>query len=652
MPKYPSTETFDKCNTRELNRRQRMYYQEKELILTEKLALAENAYSTRESLDMTLEQAQLNRSEYDNIKRDLEEKRKYCFQMLLLPNQEIPKYPTPPSVKTRSSELDEEQVNYYLDKSKEVRQIETIRYHVYLTRLAQAVNEEEKEQCQIEGQDHEHLINKLQEKIRIALEEAIRKPKSAPQTSRESKEPPEGDYLDLERTLSTPQVLEVTKQRLEELIKQTSETKDNLTKEQQVVDENIKQNLESMGMIRHGPSEKVIEEENKTERKKVSPPALMIPQPQRERVTRTHVRSIGENSIPIRYSKELGRNGGIEQPTSTEARKSQNSALQTAKEFLNGNEYKNKRVEIDTPVGEPQQELDWDGLQEPLREPHTQPKESGYQTTRSTKTTPELRTKNSMQSKERIFQKKGQNLRNKVITMPWPPFTKIYKRKVGDSSNKIYSDEGMYGDEKDDLFAKEYCGSDQEVDLFDIICEHCHGDHMVMYCPYNPDRTLKQELEKQSPDRTRINVDYTVSTPCWNCNGKHYYRNCPEKEWHGQLEKAREQSDDLHLSLLYNSKGYARLHHLTQQQIQAIKRSQITPEPQNSTKSPYVRVHPEREEVENSRIKFKSPPRELRPPRKIMPPSTPKFDLGGMGQKSLTQEDGKTVDRRTECLGA
>ena len=106
--------------------------------------------------------------------------------------------------------------------------------------------------------------------MRIALEEAIRKPRSAPQTSRESKEPPEGDYLDLERTLSTPQVLEVTKQRLEELIKQTSETKNNLTKEQQVVDENIKQNLESIGMARHGPSEKVIEGEDKTERKRVS----------------------------------------------------------------------------------------------------------------------------------------------------------------------------------------------------------------------------------------------------------------------------------------------------------------------------------------------------------------------------------------------
>ena len=406
MPKYPSTETLDKCDTRELNRRQRMYYQEKELILTEKLALAENAYFTRESLDMTLEQAQLNRLKYDNMKRDLEGKRKYCSQMLLLPDQEIPKYPMPPSVKTPSSELDEEQVNYYLDKSEELRQIETIRYHVYLTRLTQAVNEEEKEQCQLEGLAHEQHVNKLQEKVRVALDEAVRKSKSVPKASRGSKEPPGGDYLDLERTLSIPQVLEVTKQRLEELIKQTSETKNNLTAEQQVVDENIKQNLESMGMARHGAKEDTIEEKGQKGGKEVNPLALMTPQPQRERVTRTHVRPIGENSIPIRYSKELGRNGGIEQPTSTEARKSQNSALQTAKEFLNGNEYKNKRVGVETPVGEPQQELDWDGLQEPLREPHTQSKESGYQTTRSTKRTPELRTNISMQSKKRTFQKK------------------------------------------------------------------------------------------------------------------------------------------------------------------------------------------------------------------------------------------------------
>ena len=157
-----------------------------------------------------------------------------------------------------------------------MRQIETIRYHIYLTHLTQAVNEGEKEQCQLEGLAHVQHINKSQEKVRIALDEAVKKSKSVPKASRESKEPLEGHYLDLE---STPQVLEVTKQRLEELIKQTSETKDNLIKEQQVVDENIKQNLESMGMVRHGPKEDTIEEK---ERKKVSPPTLMTPQTQRE----------------------------------------------------------------------------------------------------------------------------------------------------------------------------------------------------------------------------------------------------------------------------------------------------------------------------------------------------------------------------------
>ena len=69
-----------------------MYYQEKELILTEKLALAENAYFTRESVDMTLEQAQLNRLEYDNMKRDLEEKRNIvsrCYSFLIKKSRNI-----------------------------------------------------------------------------------------------------------------------------------------------------------------------------------------------------------------------------------------------------------------------------------------------------------------------------------------------------------------------------------------------------------------------------------------------------------------------------------------------------------------------------------------------------------------------------------
>ena len=91
-----------------------------------------------------------------------------------------------------------------------------------LLALLRQLIQTKKNNVKIEGQVHEHLINKLQEKVRIALEKAIRKPRSASQTSRESKEPLEGDYLDLERNTEYSSSLGVTKQRLEELIKETS----------------------------------------------------------------------------------------------------------------------------------------------------------------------------------------------------------------------------------------------------------------------------------------------------------------------------------------------------------------------------------------------------------------------------------------------
>ena len=71
-----------------------------------------------------------------------------------------------------------------------------------------------------------------------------------------------------------------------------------------------------------------------------------------------------------------------------------------------------------------------------------------------------------------------------VTTLPWPTSPKIYKRKTGDPVGKLYSDEAIYGDEKDDLFAKAAPFSSEEVDLFDTICEWCEGDHLVIYCPY------------------------------------------------------------------------------------------------------------------------------------------------------------------------
>ena len=85
-----------------------------------------------------------------------------------------------------------------------------------------------------------------------------------------------------------------------------------------------------------------------------------------------------------------------------------------------------------------------------------------------------------------------------------------------------------------------------------------------------------------------------------------------KKEWHGQLECARDQSEELHLSLLYNSKGYTRLHHLNQEQIKAIKESQLAPEPRNSTKTPYIDLGRDIEAIPEQ--EFKTPPPGMGPP--------------------------------------
>ena len=94
----------------------------------------------------------------------------------------------------------------------------------------------------------------------------------------------------------------------------------------------------------------------------------------------------------------------------------------------------------------------------------------------------------------------------------------------------------MYGDEKDDLYGQGECGSEMDIALFDLVCERCRGDHIKLYCPYNSEGDLKQKIPKRGPDQSSMPVNYVVSTPCWNCKGNHYYRDCPEKEWHGQLE--------------------------------------------------------------------------------------------------------------------
>ena len=209
---------------------------------------------------------------------------------------------------------------------------------------------------------------------------------------------------------------------------------------------------------------------------------------------------IGGNTIPIKYSKEIGRNGGIERPTSTEARQSQSNAVQTAKNFFEKQENIPRKERSISLNGAPMEELVWDYHDGTVQVPTTRSKEMAPDVVvgaQKEMNKQERRDISLAKGDRSSGKKKFTSLRplkeavrkptkqaHGVTTLPWPTSPKVYKRKTGDPSGKLYSDEAFYGDEKDDMFAKAPPYSSEEVDLFDIICEWCKGDHLVIYCPY------------------------------------------------------------------------------------------------------------------------------------------------------------------------
>ena len=190
MLRYPSMETLDETEFQELNKWQRLYYQRKEQTLTDKLTLAESVYFSREGQQMSLEQAQLCREEYDILKRELKRRRRICFHKLLLSSKEIPKYPALPSVRTPPPEMSQEWVNYYLDKQEELQKIQEKRYLAYLSLLAQATSEEEKEHIKAEGLLHEQRAEKLLKKISNGLEKKFKQQQPQMKSQRPREEGP------------------------------------------------------------------------------------------------------------------------------------------------------------------------------------------------------------------------------------------------------------------------------------------------------------------------------------------------------------------------------------------------------------------------------------------------------------------------------
>ena len=84
------------------------------------------------------------------------------------------------------------------------------------------------------------------------------------------------------------------------------------------------------------------------------------------------------------------------------------------------------------------------------------------------------------------------------------------------------------------------------------------------------------------------------------------------------MEWAKEQSDDLHLQLLINSGGYARLNKLNEQQKREIRNSRPKPREETPTKSPYREVDSKRRRIEPEVSPFKKPLNGNLPPQRTL----------------------------------
>ena len=285
--------------------------------------------------------------------------------------------------------------------------------------------------------------------------------------------------MDLEQPENVPVVCQISRHELDLMFGTGMTPTSNMPSPQKIMDEKIPEILKESRVTTP------ISDESKKKKEELPPEEK--PLPQREKIKKTHVSSIGGNTIPIKYSKEIGRYGGIERPTSTEARQSQKNAVQAAENFFGKQENTPQKERSTSLNGVPVEELAWDYHDGSIQVPTTKSEKTALDVVVGTqkRMNTQERTDTSPSKGDRSYgRRKFTSLRpfkevvkrqvkqvHGVKTLPWPSSPKIYKRKTGDPMGKICSDETIYGNEKDDLFAKAAPCSSEEVDLFDTICE-------------------------------------------------------------------------------------------------------------------------------------------------------------------------------------
>ena len=509
----------------------------------------------------------------------------------------------------------------------------------HLQRMQEIKESEQQQRCHIPMAEYERRSKIQRQTIEYALSEKGKKPRpikippTEPQRPDHSKNvTPDPDYLDLVPMKPQSHSSDETKEpKSKRWTPEEEKVKDNKPSDVPTKPLQIKGNkrLPIEGPKTYAPKS---DPKRTPGQKQVVPYKPVWPD---RGIKRELVHPLGGNTIPIKYSKDIGRNGGIERPTSTEALKSQNSALKAVKQFFHNGEESPQRSPSEHSHPE---DLAWDYQGEGLRNTKPTPPQD---------VTPDIvsETKNGNILSDPFEKLRGtvtkqiQNRRG-VITLPQPIRPKIYKRKTGELGGKIYSDEGIYGDERDELWAKGDSGSSDQPELFDLYCLKCQGDHLTIFCPigeegrqYNgrgTSRFTKEDVRKilrrecnicgELDGRHSRVCSYKNQTGCWDCGGQHYQKNCHRAALRRELETARKHSEDLHAELLYNQGGANRINALTRQQRKEIQKTQPTPHPESSTKEPFEKVRVKKRKVgdegDDDNL-FKKPADGMRAPRKL-----------------------------------
>ena len=271
------------------------------------------------------------------------------------------KIKTPPN-----RELTTEEFDYYIEIEEKLRKWDGWAQKAYLDRLKDTENPQEKEQCYKSQERYVAWSQSIQAKLRYAFQP--RKDSEKELEDEQSIEKEQGnEYLDLEQPKNVPVVRRVSRHELDLMFGTGITPTPSMPSPQKVMNEKIP------GILKESRVTTPISDESK--REKGEPPLKEKPLPQREKITKTHISPIGGNTIPIKYSKEIRRYGGIERLTSTEARQSQNNAVQTAKDFFEKQENVSRKERSISLNGAPMEELDWDYHDGTVQVPTTKPDE-------------------------------------------------------------------------------------------------------------------------------------------------------------------------------------------------------------------------------------------------------------------------------------